>query len=84
SFFNADILIVTDIYPAREEPIPGVTGELVAEAARSLGHRQVVYLPDMEELTDYLRGIVRKGDLIITMGAGDIWRIGEALAERLK
>ena len=84
SFFNADILIVTDIYPAREEPIPGVTGELVADAARSLGHRQVVYIPDMDELTDYLRGIVRKGDLIITMGAGDIWRVGEALAERLK
>ena len=84
SFFDADVLIVTDIYPAREEPIPGVTGELVANAARSLGHRQVIYIPDKEEVTDYLKRIVHKGDLVITMGAGDIFRIGEALIERLK
>jgi UDP-N-acetylmuramate--alanine ligase len=82
SFFNADILIVTDVYPAREDPIPGVTGELVAEAARSLGHRQVVYIPNKEDVTDYLSEILRKGDLVITMGAGDICKIAEDLVER--
>lgn len=84
SFFNADILVVTDIYAAREEPIPGVTGELVANAASSLGHRQVVYIPDKEEIPEYLQGIIQKGDLIVTMGAGDIWKIGEALIERIR
>jgi UDP-N-acetylmuramate--alanine ligase len=84
SFFDADILVVTDIYPAREEPIPGVTGELVAESARSFGHRQVVYIPAKEDVPEYLKGIVREGDLVITMGAGDIWEAGESLIAMMK
>ncbi len=84
SFFDADILVITDIYPAREEPIPGVTGELIAGAARSFGHRQVVYIPEKEEVSDYLQSIARKGDMVITMGAGDIWRTGETLLKKLK
>ena len=48
SFFDADLLIVTDIYPAREEPIPGVSGKLVADEAQALGHRSVVFIPDKE------------------------------------
>jgi len=84
SFFDADILIVTDIYPAREEPLPGVTGELVANAARALGHRQVVYIPDQEQVADYLHQIVREGDMVITMGAGDIWKVGDALLGKMK
>ena len=83
SFFDADILVVTDIYAAREEAIPGVSGEMVANEARSLGHRQVVYIPDMKNVTDYLEEIVRKGDMVITMGAGDIWKVGEELIERM-
>jgi UDP-N-acetylmuramate--alanine ligase len=83
SFFDADIFVVTDIYPAREEPIPGVTGELVANSARSLGHRQVVYIPVTEEVTEYLKNIVRKGDLVVTLGAGDIWKTGEELMDKL-
>jgi len=84
SFFDADILVVTDIYPAREDPIPGVTGELVSNEARSLGHRQVVYIPEKEDAVEYLLGIVREGDLVITMGAGDIWKVGEALIESMQ
>ena len=84
SFFDADILIVTDIYPAREEKIAGVTGELVANEAMALGHRHVVYIPDMEHVTDYLMKNIRKNDLVITLGAGDIWKVGETLKERLK
>jgi len=83
SFFDADILVVTDIYPAREDPIPGVTGELVANAARNFGHRQVDYIPDKEDVVDYLKEIVRPGDLVITLGAGDIWKTGDALIDRL-
>ncbi len=84
AFFNADVLVVTDIYPAREEPIPGVTGELVANAARLYGHRQVLYIPDKNRVAEALRDIVGEGDIVITLGAGDIWKAGEALVELLK
>lgn len=84
SFFDADILIVTDIFPAREDPIPGITGELVADSARSFGHRQVIYIPAKEEIPEYLKSIVHEGDLVITMGAGDIWKVGESLITMMK
>ncbi len=83
SFFDADILIVTDIYPAREEPIAGVTGELVANEARSLGHRHVMYIPKKDDVLVYLEKNIQDGDLVITLGAGDIWKVGESLIERL-
>jgi UDP-N-acetylmuramate--alanine ligase len=78
SFFQADVLIVTDIYPAREKPIEGVTGELVARAAREYGHRDVTYIPDASDIPPYLRKVTKRGDLVITLGAGDIWEKGEA------
>ena len=84
SLSDADLLIVTGIYPAREEPIPGVTGELVAKEAQALGHRHVVYIPEKEEVVDYLIKNIREKDLVITLGAGDIWEIGEELLEKLK
>lgn len=84
SFFDADLLIVTDIYPAREEPIPGVTGELVANEAKSLGHRHVLYIPDKNDVPEFLANNVKAGDMVITLGAGDIWKMGESLIEKLK
>jgi UDP-N-acetylmuramate--alanine ligase len=84
AFFNADVLVVTDVYPAREEPIQGVTGELIASAAKQYGHKQVHYVPEKKKLPDFLRGIVRKGDIVITMGAGDIWKYGEEFIKTLK
>ncbi len=84
ALLNSDLLVVTDIYPAREEPIPGVTGELVARAARDQGHRDVHYLPGNEAIPEWLAGQVRQGDLVITMGAGDIWQVARAYADRLE
>jgi UDP-N-acetylmuramate--alanine ligase len=77
AFFNADVLVMTDVYPAREEPIQGVSGELIVNAAREFGHKQVHYVPDKKDVPAFLRTIAQKGDLIITMGAGDIWKFGE-------
>ncbi|HID09793.1 MAG TPA: UDP-N-acetylmuramate--L-alanine ligase [Candidatus Latescibacteria bacterium] len=83
SFLESDLLVVTDVYPAREEPIPGVSGELVADAARKLGHREVYYVEDKEKLAEFVAQLVRPGDMAITMGAGDIWKVGEALLRAL-
>ncbi len=77
SFFNADILVLTDVYPAREEPIQGVSGELIANAAKEFGHKQVHYVPDKKQVAQFLLKIMQSGDIIITMGAGDIWKYGE-------
>ena len=82
SFNQADVLVVTDIYPAREQPIAGVSGELVASAARELGHRQVVYVPQKERIPDELGAIVKEGDIVITLGAGDIYKYGEEFLKR--
>ncbi|HUI10782.1 MAG TPA: UDP-N-acetylmuramate--L-alanine ligase [Bacteroidota bacterium] len=82
AFFNADVLVVTDVYPAREEPIQGVTGELIASAAKEYGHKQVHYVPDKKEIPGFLMTLVRRGDIVITMGAGDIWKFGEEFIAR--
>ena len=82
AFFNADVLVVTDVYPAREEPIQGVTGELIASAAKEYGHKQVHYVPDKKEVPGYLMTLARPGDIVITMGAGDIWKFGEEFIAR--
>lgn len=77
SFHQADVLVVTDIYPARESPLPGVTGELIARAAREAGHRQTIYLADKELVPAELKNMARPGDIVITLGAGDIYKYGE-------
>jgi UDP-N-acetylmuramate--alanine ligase len=74
---------VTDIYPAREEPIPGVSGELVADAARQFGHRNVIYIPDRMQVARRVIDLLKPGDTVITMGAGDVWKTGEELLELL-
>jgi UDP-N-acetylmuramate--alanine ligase len=83
AFFHADVLIVTDVYPAREEPIQGVSGELIVNAARSFGHKHVLYVPDKKDVAETLLTLKQPGDIIITMGAGDIWRYGEDFIARL-
>jgi UDP-N-acetylmuramate--alanine ligase len=84
SFFNADMLIVTDVYPAREEPIQGITGELIVNAAREFGHKNVLYVPEKKDVPAVLMKIKQPGDMIITMGAGDIWRYGEEFVTSLR
>ncbi|MEM1125052.1 MAG: UDP-N-acetylmuramate--L-alanine ligase [Bacteroidota bacterium] len=83
AFFNADVLVVTEVYPAREAPIEGVGGHLIADLARRYGHRDVHYVPDKHDLPAYVADLACPGDTLITMGAGDIWRISRALLDRL-
>lgn len=79
----ADVVWVTDVYPAREAPIPGVTGELVADAARTAGAPEVHYHPRLETLPTTLGEFLRAGDLCLTLGAGSIGDAAHALLDRL-
>ncbi len=78
----ADVNIVMDVYPSRERPIPGVTGELVADAARRAGHTSVLYTPDKKRVVDCLEQTLRPGDLLVTLGAGDVVKFGEEYLKR--
>jgi UDP-N-acetylmuramate--alanine ligase len=81
ALLGADLAVVTDVYPSREAPIPGVTGELVADAARRSGHRDVHYRPAWKDAPALLRDGVREGDVVVTLGAGDVNRLGQALVK---
>lgn len=82
-FYDADVLVLTDIYAASEQPIPGVTAERLADEIQRHGQRDVTYIADRNDLPDHLAGIVKEGDIVITLGAGNIWQAGETLVERL-
>lgn len=77
----ADEVVVCDIYAAREDPLPGVTGALVADAAhRHAGpNTHVEYVPDKSDLASHLAGVVQPGDLVMTLGAGDVTLVGPML-----
>ena len=84
SFDDADAVIITNIYPAREEPIPGISGELIADWAVKKGHADARYIPDKKEVIDFVAQAARQGDIIITLGAGDVWDISERIILKLK
>ncbi|MFZ5586562.1 MAG: UDP-N-acetylmuramate--L-alanine ligase [Thermodesulfobacteriota bacterium] len=79
AFYGADELLVLDIYPAGEKPIKGVSAERLAEAIRAHGHRRVEHLGAAETAAARLAGLLEQGDVLFTMGAGDVWRLGESL-----
>lgn len=77
AFDDADVLILTGIYGAGEDPIPGVTGEMLYREVKEGGHKHVIYVPDRRDVVSKLRGIVKDNDVVITLGAGDIYKVGE-------
>jgi UDP-N-acetylmuramate--alanine ligase len=84
AFYDADILILTDIYPAGEDRIEGVEAKGLFEGLREYGHKNVTYLADKKEIVKYLLRIIATGDLVITLGAGDIWQVSDELVKRLE
>ncbi|MEJ2066535.1 MAG: UDP-N-acetylmuramate--L-alanine ligase [Deltaproteobacteria bacterium] len=84
AFTGADALFITDIYPAGEDPIPGVTAEALCRAIEHRGGTEVRYVPDREHLVDEVLPILRPGDIVMTLGAGNIWETSEAIVEALK
>ncbi|MDX9745078.1 MAG: UDP-N-acetylmuramate--L-alanine ligase [Syntrophales bacterium] len=83
-FVKADLLILMDIYPAGEEPIAGVSSGKLQESLIAGGQDNVMYIRTFDRIVDHLLSIVQPMDTILTLGAGNIWKIGEALAERLQ
>lgn len=78
-FHKADYLVMSDIYPASEEPIPGVTGESLLEATKMHGQRHTRYIGALEHMAEELLPMLQPGDLVLTLGAGNIVRVGEEL-----
>ena len=83
SFFNAETLIVTGIYPSREKPIEGVSGQLISDTAKKFGHKDVRYLEEIKQMPEMLNKMVQKGDIVITMGAGDIYKYNQLFVDGL-
>jgi UDP-N-acetylmuramate--alanine ligase len=81
AFLQADILIVTNIYEARENPLPGITAQIISDEAERLGHNHVEFIPEQTNIPARLKEIVQANDMIITMGAGNIWRQCEGIHE---
>ena len=85
SLAAADMVVVTDVYGAGEHPIPGVSGKLVVDSlTEAAPGKRVVYLPRRSDVAPFLASEVRGGDLILTLGAGDITMVAEETLERLE
>ena len=83
SLIISDILIITEIYGAREKSIPGISGELISNVAKSIGHEAVYWIKDKNEIKKKLFTILKENDFIITMGAGDIYKISDQILKIL-
>ena len=84
SFDESGVLILTDIYAASEKKIKGVHSMNLCKSIKAHGHDDVMYLSSFKEIVDHLTNIVKPGDVVMTLGAGDVWKIGERLLERLE
>jgi UDP-N-acetylmuramate--alanine ligase len=84
AFNNADVLLVTDIYAASEDPIAGVTAETLTEAIKSYGHKNAFYVGALDSAVKALVSEARPGDMVVTLGAGNVYQAGEQLVELLK
>jgi UDP-N-acetylmuramate--alanine ligase len=84
SFHQADVVYVLDIYAASEHPIEGVTAQVLAERIRDFGHRCVHYTGTIDRTVDTVVAKVRDQDLVLTLGAGNVWQAGEKVLDKLR
>ena len=85
SFSSADAVLITEVYGAGEMPQPGVNGKLIVDAiCETRGHPEVYYIPQQDAIPGVLKSVSRNGDLVLTLGAGDISKAGEDLLDILE
>ena len=83
-FYQSDVLLVSEIYAASERPIPGTTGRALADQIAVHGHHDLHFCATLEDMLKTLVDIVLPGDVVITLGAGNVWQVGEWLLEKLQ
>lgn len=81
SFDDADVIIITDVYPARELPIEGINGKLISDTTTKYGHKSVIYIEDINDVLEYLKNTLNDDELVLFMGAGSIWKVAEELVK---
>jgi UDP-N-acetylmuramate--alanine ligase len=84
AFNQADVLVLTEIYPAGEDPLPGVTGRALYEEVRQFGHKQVHFEPDLTKIGSLVQTILRRGDIVLVLGAGNVNRTIPDIIEKLE
>jgi UDP-N-acetylmuramate--alanine ligase len=84
AFEGADRLILTEIYAAGEDPIPSASSAVLYQAIKRKGHLDVEFIADKSQIAAQLAGRLVSGDVVLTLGAGDIYKVGEALVEALQ
>jgi len=84
SFYQSDRLVVLPIYPAGEEKIEGIDSDGLCEGIRTHGHKEAVFKEDFKEAVLHLKEILEPGDILLTLGAGNVWKVGEEILEELK
>jgi UDP-N-acetylmuramate--alanine ligase len=84
AFHMADVLLLADIYPAGEAPIPGISSEALAAEMQRLGHRKAEYVGDLKSAADRLLEEVKPGDVVLTLGAGSVYTLGDQLLKTLE
>ena len=84
AFYQCDVLLVLPIYAASEQEIEGVSGQLLCEGIQAHGHKEVIYAAETKNAVDYLTKNLKPGDILLTLGAGDVWKVGEQVLQELK
>jgi UDP-N-acetylmuramate--alanine ligase len=84
SFNQADVLIIAEIYPAGEEPIPGISGRTLFDEVQQFGHKDVRFEPDMNKIPGLLKNLVKSGDIVMVLGAGNINKIIPEFIKKLE
>jgi UDP-N-acetylmuramate--alanine ligase len=84
AFYQSDVLLVLPIYAASEMAIEGVSGQLLCEGIQAHGHKEVYCAEGMPNAVDYLKQNLRPDDVLLTLGAGDVWKVGEQILEEMK
>jgi UDP-N-acetylmuramate--alanine ligase len=79
AFYQSDVLVILPIYAASEEPLEGVTGQALGRQIAAHGHKQVVFADGIADAAEQLKSLLAPGDLLLTLGAGDVWKVGAEL-----